>query len=142
MIGVDTNVLVYAHRRDLSQHGIAKPLVDRLMAGVAPWAIAWPSLYEFYRLVTHPRVFRVPSRSRDALDVIAALQQTPSLHLLTHGPAHRDRMAALCRDADVIGTLVFDVQIAAIFLEHGVSEILTNDGDFRRFDGLKVTNPF
>jgi predicted nucleic acid-binding protein len=38
--------------------------------------------------------------------------------------------------------LIFDAHIAALLIEHGVDEIITADEDFRRFPGLKVTNPF
>ena len=35
-----------------------------------------------------------------------------------------------------------DAHIAALCLEHGVSELVTGDRDFRRFEGLKIVNPF
>jgi predicted nucleic acid-binding protein len=42
----------------------------------------------------------------------------------------------------VRGNLVPDAHIAAILLSHGVKEIVTNDADFRRFNFLRVRNPF
>jgi hypothetical protein len=36
---------------------------------------------------------------------------------------------------------VHDAHIAALCLEHGVSELLTADRDFSRFADLRVTNP-
>ena len=38
--------------------------------------------------------------------------------------------------------LVFDAHIVTLCREHGVDEILSGDRDFRRFHGVKVTNPF
>ena len=142
MQGIDTNVIVYAHRKDLPQHKIATELLESLISGIKPWAIAWPSLYEFYRLVTHPRVFSKPSRRSEALAVISALHEIHSLRILSHGSAHLQRMLELCRQAEITGNLAFDVQIAAIFLEHGIGEIITNDADFCRFSALRVNNPF
>ena len=33
---------------------------------------------------------------------------------------------------------MFDAQIVALCREHGVDEVLTNDRDFARFDGLRM----
>jgi predicted nucleic acid-binding protein len=40
VIAVDTNILVYAHRKDLPFHEIAKAAVAGLAASPAAWAIA------------------------------------------------------------------------------------------------------
>jgi predicted nucleic acid-binding protein len=44
VIAVDTNILVYAHRRDSEWHGPAVRTVTELAEGAAPWAIPWPEL--------------------------------------------------------------------------------------------------
>lgn len=41
-----------------------------------------------------------------------------------------------------IGNLIHDAHIAALCIEHGVSELLTADPDFARFPGLALRNPF
>jgi predicted nucleic acid-binding protein len=40
------------------------------------------------------------------------------------------------------GNLVHDAHIAALCLEHGITELITADRDFARFPGLRVRNPF
>ena len=52
MIAVDTNILVYAHRRDSPFHDRAAAVVRDLAEGARPWAIPWPCVYEFVRVVT------------------------------------------------------------------------------------------
>ena len=42
------------------------------------------------------------------------------------------------READARGNLVFDAQIVALCLEHGVTTVLTNDRDFERFQGITL----
>lgn len=44
--------------------------------------------------------------------------------------------------AAVAGNLVHGAHIAALCLEHGVSELLTADADFSRFRELRTRNPF
>lgn len=45
-------------------------------------------------------------------------------------------------ESGVRGRRVHDAHIFALCLEHGVRELLTADKGFRRFRGIKVTNPF
>ena len=52
MIAVDTNVLVYAHRRDAEWHSAAEGVVRQLAEGAAAWAIPWPCLHEFLAITT------------------------------------------------------------------------------------------
>ena len=113
-----------------------------LSKGSEIWAIAWPSLYEFYRLVTHPKIFKEPSSRRKVYQVIESLFEIPSLRILSHGLSHFTHSQILADESDATGNIAFDVQIAAIFKEHGVATLLTNDADFRRFRSLRVINPF
>jgi predicted nucleic acid-binding protein len=62
--------------------------------------------------------------------------------LLSETPRHADVMAGVLDASNVTGNLVHDAHIAALCLEHGVSELLTGDRDFSRFPGLRVGHPF
>ena len=64
MIALDTNILVYAHRAELPDHARAMSLLKRLATGWEPWALPWPCIYEFLRVITHPRVFDPPAWTR------------------------------------------------------------------------------
>jgi predicted nucleic acid-binding protein len=39
---VDTNILVYAHRRDMAQHTLALRAIQGLVAEGRTWAVPWP----------------------------------------------------------------------------------------------------
>ncbi|MBO0685961.1 MAG: VapC toxin family PIN domain ribonuclease, partial [Candidatus Dormibacteraeota bacterium] len=67
MIAIDTNLLVYAHRRDADLHGPAARRVADLAEGMTAWAIPWPCIHEFLAIVTHPRVYTPPSTLAQAL---------------------------------------------------------------------------
>jgi uncharacterized protein len=77
VIAIDTNILVYAHRRDSTRHTEACRVVKERAEGSAPWSIPWPCIHEFLAVVTHPRVFDLP-KVHDAR--IAALS---AFHLVT-----------------------------------------------------------
>ena len=142
MIGVDTNILVYSVRPEMKFHSQAVRLISRLAEHSDPWAIPWPCAYEFLRVVTHPRVFSPPSETEEALETLEQLRKSPSLVMLGDGPAHFRTMLAIMHQSGASGNLVHDAHIAALCVEHGVSEFYTMDRDFARFPALKITRPF
>jgi len=139
---LDANVLVYAAIESSLHHTRALETLKTHAEGVRPWALPWPCVYEFFRVVTHPRVFHPPMPGEQALAFLRALFASPSLHLLSESPRHPELMEAVVRAANVSGNLTHDAHIAALCLEHGVTEIVTGDRDFSRFEGLRVTHPF
>lgn len=142
MLAIDTNVLIYAEVVSSRFHQQARKLLVQLAEGESPWAIPWPCIYEFLRVITHPRVFHPPVPLSLALDDTAEILQSPSLVLLSETPRHRDLLIQVMSRNQVTGNLVHDAHIAALCLEHGVTELLTGDRDFLRFEGLAVRHPF
>jgi uncharacterized protein len=141
VIAVDTNLLVYAHREDSPWHESAYLRVRQLAEGRAPWAIAWPCIHEFLAIVTHRRIFSPPTPVPTALDQVAAWLESPSLRLLHEGADHWQTLSVLIAAGKVEGAQVHDARVAAICLDHGVSELWSADRDFNRFPGLTVRNP-
>jgi len=141
MIALDTNLLVYAHRRDSAFHAAAKKLLADLAAGKAAWAIAWPCLHEFYGVVTRPRLFSPPSTPEEALTQIDIWLESPTLQLLSEDHLHWPRLRELIARAKVQGPMVHDARIAALCLSHGVRELWSADRDFSRFPALRTRNP-
>lgn len=142
MIALDTNVLVYARRREAEHHKAARDLLTRLAEGHEPWALPWPCVYEFLRVVTHPRVFDPPTQLTDALEDLEGLLASPSLRMLGEGPAHAGHLLRAARSGRAVGNLAHDAHIAALVIEHGVTELYTADRDFARFPGVRTRNPF
>jgi len=142
MIALDTNILVYARRAETVQHAKARAIVKELAEGDQPWALPWPCIYEFIRVVTHPRVFDPPTPLETVLDDLDSLLQSPSLNLLREGTRHAVFMQQLLRAGQAAGNLAHDAHVAALVLEHGVRELWTADRDFARFPGLRVHDPF
>src|SRR4029077_16328094 len=85
VIALDTNILVYSHRRDSEFHRAAAAKVRELAEGRAPWALPWPCLHEFFSIVTHSRIYDPPSRADLAIDQIDAWLETASAVLLSEG---------------------------------------------------------
>lgn len=141
MIGVDTNILVYAHREDSPFHETALQRVAELAEGVAAWAIPWPCLHEFLAIVTHPRIYAPATPLAQALDQVDAWLESPTLVLLTESVTHWSVLRTLLTDGRVAGAQIHDARVAALCRQHGVRELWSADRDFSRFAGLAVVNP-
>jgi toxin-antitoxin system PIN domain toxin len=142
MQAIDTNILVYAEIRSSSYHQVARKILTNLAEGAVPWAIPWLCIYEFLRVVTHPRVYHPPAPLTVVLPDLRRILDSPMLMLLNETPNHAQVMMAVIEEAGVSGNLIHDAHIAALCIEHGISEIITGDRDFSRFAELSVINPF
>jgi uncharacterized protein len=141
VIAVDTNVLVYAHRRESTFHDQAHQALAALASSGSAWAIPWPCLHEFYGVVTNVRAFKPASTISEASVQVSAWLASPSLVLLHESTTHWTQLQRLLVAGRVIGGQVHDARIAAICLEHGVREFWSADRDFNRFPSLTVRNP-
>lgn len=142
MRAIDTNVLIFAEITSSRHHDKARALLQELAEGGRPWAIPWPCIYEFLRVVTHPRVFHPPVPMERALSDITRVLSSPTLRLLQETSRHSGIMASVLRESAASGNLIHDAHIAALCIEHGVSDLYTGDRDFRRFSLLNVVDPF
>ncbi|HEY1220773.1 MAG TPA: TA system VapC family ribonuclease toxin [Bryobacteraceae bacterium] len=141
MIAVDTNILVYAHRRDSEWHEKAYRVIQSLAEGSAPWAIPWPCIHEFLAVVTHPRIYRPPTPLAKALDQAEIWLGSPSLRTISELKGHWKELRGLAETGRVSGGAIHDARVAAICLEHGVRELWSADRDFGRLPGITVRNP-
>jgi predicted nucleic acid-binding protein len=64
------------------------------------------------------------------------------LRVLAETDRHGEMFAEIVEESGAVGNLIHDAHIATLCLEHGVSELVTGDRDFRRFSKLRVANPF
>jgi len=141
MIAVDTNILVYAHRVDSPWNQAAYACVRGLAEQRASWAIPWPCVYEFFAIVTHPRIYAPPSTTEQAINQLDAWFEAPCLTLLAEEGAHWQTLKLQLLRGKVAGPLVHDARIATLCLVHGVNELWSADRDFGRFGELRTRNP-
>ena len=141
MIAVDSNLLVYAHRRDSPWHEQARDCVASLSQRRHAWAIPWPCVHEFLSIVTHPRIYDPPSTLAQAIDQVEAWMESPSLVLLAESGDYWPSLTTTLSAARVAGPLVHDARIAALCALHGARELWTADRDFSRFSRLPTRNP-
>jgi toxin-antitoxin system PIN domain toxin len=142
MIAVDTNILVYAHRRDAEFHTTAVDLVKALAEGRLGWSIPWPCLHEFFAICTHPKIYDPPSTRDQAIAQVDAWLASPTLSVLGEPAGYWNRLKEMVNAGKVVGPMVHDARVAALCAAHGVRELWSADRDFGRFgSSVSVRNP-
>jgi uncharacterized protein len=140
-VAVDTNVLLYAVNESDPASEQAHALLQRLARGPELVYLFWPVLMGFLRLSTKPELTDKPLSPSEALSLVESLTDRPHVNTPGEGPGflavYRQTASAGTRGGDVT-----DAHIAALMRQHGVNTIYTRDRDFRRFDGIKVVDPF
>lgn len=143
MIALDTNVLVYAHRREAQEHARAFELVRSYAEGSEYWAIPWPCVYEFFSVVTNPRIWnRSATPPEAAWRQLEAWLDAPGLRLLAETGGFREVLADFACRARVRGPVIHDARVAALCVVHGVEALFTRDRDFALFPELVRSDPF
>jgi toxin-antitoxin system PIN domain toxin len=143
VVAVDTNVLVYAHRREAAEHSAALGLLRSMAAGADSWSIPWPCVYEFFSVVTNPRIWKDrASTPKQAWAQLSAWFGAPGIRLIGETEDFARVLEGFLQRARVRGPIVHDARVAAICMAHGVEKLITRDRDFSLFPELRVENPF
>ncbi len=138
---VDTNVMIYAHRRDAERHLQYQDWMQAMVSGPEPYAVSDLALTGMIRIVTNQQIYHDHAATIDeALAFAGEVRNQPHAHVVSPGTRFWDIFSGLCRDAGARAKLVPDAYLAALAIEHGC-EFITADKDFRRFPGLRCRHP-
>lgn len=132
---------MHAHRADSTQHGICRDWLRGTLAGDQALALSELVLSSVIRIVTHPRIFDPPSTIDEAVSFANDLRGHEHAIIVAPGNRHWEIFTRLIGEAGVRANLVTDAYFAAIAIESGC-ELISTDGDFARFPGLKWRRPF
>ncbi len=142
MFVVDTNILIYGSDKDSPDHKRCRGLLESWRTQPTPWYVTWGIVYEFLRVVTHPRVLTRPFTPEEAWMFLNALFASPRLGVLAETDRHRHVAAEVFSEVPGIsGNLVFDAHTAILMRENGIRTIYTRDSDFNRFPFLDTIDP-
>lgn len=141
MILPDVNVLVYAFRREATNHERYAQWLAEVVAGGDELALHDLSLVGLVRIVTNRRIVAAPAPLGAALDFVARLRAGRRVRWLPSAAATWEKMEDLgAADQGLVGDLVPDAYLAALALTHGC-RLATADRGFARFPGLDWFDP-
>jgi len=137
---MDVNVLVYAHRTDAVIHSVYRQWLESVVNGPASFGYSELVLSGFLRIVTHPKVFEVPSTLLSAIRFTEQIRSLPNAVCLAPGSMHWQIFMGFMEQINARGNDIPDAYHAALAMEWGCEWVTTNKG-FKRFKGLKVRDP-
>lgn len=125
----DVNVLVNAFREDAPDHELFHRVLDEAVNGFAPFGLSPLALSGFLRIVTNPRVFKMPSTVETALEFCEDLLSRPQCRRIEPGSRHWSIFRDLCLRLRAEGNLVPDIWFAALAVESGCTWV-SGDRDY------------
>jgi toxin-antitoxin system PIN domain toxin len=141
VIGIDTNLLVYAHRAGSENHAAARKAIEKAAEHPQGWGVPLTCLCEFWAVVTHPSCVGGPSTPQDAEAYLGSLAEQGGAQIWLPGPDFGARLVRLFVDLKITGYRTFDLQIALTAADNGAAELWTHDRGFVTVPGLKIRDP-
>jgi uncharacterized protein len=137
---IDANVLINASRHDAVDHAKYRAWMDELLALEEPFALTDLVVCGVLRILTNPKIYKVPHTPGQALDIVDDLRERNECVWLPPGPRHWPIFRQMVYRQNIRGNLINDAWLAALALEHDC-ELISADSDFGKFPGLRWRHP-
>ena len=130
---LDTNVLLAATDESRAEHSDALMILNRWPRGNTTLCASGQILREYLAVATRPADKNgLGLRPSEAAGNVRAIRERTTL--LAEDPRVTDRLLRLLDDVECGGKQVYDANVVATMLVHGVGTVVTmNTGDFERF---------
>ncbi len=142
-LGLDTNILVYAHMPALENHEKVRGfLLDQLHRPDTTLAITPSIMHEFVHIVTDGRRFDPPVEMSEALAIAKLYLERTNVECLSISEDVLNRAFDLLERHRLGRKRIADTLLAATLQHHNITELATcNPADFQVFDDLSVIDP-
>jgi toxin-antitoxin system PIN domain toxin len=137
---LDVNVVVAAYRADHPRHDPVRSWFDGVVVQGLDFGVPVTVWWSFLRLVTHRRIWSVPTPRNEAFEFIEATRAQRSHVAIEPGPRHLTLLRELGDEANATDDLIPDAVLAALAAEHGAT-VATLDRDFARFSSVPQVRP-
>jgi len=139
---IDVNPLLYASDTSSPFHEAARGFVEAVATEPELVYVFWPTVMAYLRIATHPSIFEHPLSSREARANLSALLQLPQVRSPGEEVGFWATFGTVAGEVSPRGNLVPAAHIVALMRANGVEGVWTHDRDYRKFDGIKVLDPF
>lgn len=140
MIGIDTNILIYARAASSPWQTAAISFLESL-GGNPDVVIAELVLVEFYLALRNPALFSPPLGESEAVAECRIFRRHPSWALAENANI-MDDVWTLAGQPNFVRRRIVDARLALTLQRHGVTEFATvNTKDFESFGFKRVWNP-
>jgi uncharacterized protein len=142
MISIDSNILLYAVRAFEPNHDVAKNLLDTVLSQKESVAFTDIAINEFIANASNKRLSVPVTSVEQAVSQVNNWLSAPNVTVIRNSPQSFKTFVKLCERTGRTGQEIYDAQIAAICIDNGVTEFITNDRGFEQFTELRIRNPF
>lgn len=139
---LDANILLYASDSSSPVHAQAIEFLRRCASNDEVLYLAWPTLMAYLRIATHPAIFDQPLDHARALGNVEKLCALPHVQVLQESHGFLGVYKQVSEEHPLRGNLVPDAHLACLLRSNGVRTLFTCDRGFRRFEFLKVKQPW
>jgi len=136
---MDVNILVYAHRVDVEKHDQYLEWLESVINSDMDYGYSSLVLSGFIRVVTHPKVFEIPTLLDDAIKFVNQIQNQPNAVKISPKDRHWTIFENLIKNTNAKGNFIPDAYHAALAIESSC-EWVSSDKGFKKFKGLKLKN--
>ncbi len=137
---IDTNVLVYA---TLAYSPLQQEAQQAIQTQVQVGATLWISrqiIREYLATLTRPQTFSLPVPIATLIKEITSFES--QFQIAEDGPRVAERLLSLLTRLPTGGKQIYDANIVATMMIHGVTQILThNTRDFNRYSQMITVIP-
>jgi len=114
MFLMDVNVLVSAHREDAANHSAYRQWLESVINGPASFSYSELVLSGFLRVVTHLKVFEMPSTLSSAIRFTEQIRNLPNAVCLAPGSMHWKIFVECLEQINATGNDIPDAYHAAL----------------------------
>jgi predicted nucleic acid-binding protein len=141
-VAVDTNVLVYAHFPSSAHHAASYALLQRAERQEITLCAFPQVIAEFISVVTNPKRVNPAKTVVDAVQAIQRVLGSPGVILLPFPESATNTFLSLFLAHPVAGPEIFDRQLVAVMMEHGIGTMVTfNVSDFAGIPNVTAKEP-
>ena len=115
-------------------------MVDGASVELADGGVPWPTALAFIRISTHPRALERPLTIGEAWETVSSWLERSNVWVPAPTDRHGEILGGLLLGGRATGNHAMDAHLAALAIEWGL-ELLSADGDFARYRGLRWRDP-
>lgn len=139
---IDANILVYAADSTSPFNARARAALGTLFEGPELIHLFWPTILAFLRLSTSRALSTNPLDVLEASESIGRLLDRDRVVVSGEPDGFWAGLRQALGEVGARGNLVPDAHLVALMRTAGVRDIVTHDRDFRKFDWIRVIDPF
>lgn len=145
VVGLDTNILVYADDPSSNHHLRAREYLERALKLSIQACLSHQILAEYFSVVTSEKKVKQPLTVEEARERVIFLNRIRAIKKIYPKRSTFRRSVEFCAKHGIQGVRIFDAVYAITLLDNHVKKLITrNAADFKPFQelDLEVINPF